>query len=47
MHLAQERDQWRAVVNTITNLRVPQKAENLTSLVTISFSRMTVLHEVS
>jgi hypothetical protein len=47
MHMAQDRDQWRALVNTITNLRVPKKAGNfLTSWVTVSFSR-TVLHAVS
>jgi hypothetical protein len=23
IHLAQDRDQWQAVVNTVTNLRVP------------------------
>jgi hypothetical protein len=23
MHLAQDRDQWRSVVNTVMNLRVP------------------------
>jgi hypothetical protein len=28
MHLAQDRDQWRAVVNTVMNLQVLQKAGN-------------------
>jgi hypothetical protein len=27
-HLAKDRDQWRALVNTAKNLRVPQKAGN-------------------
>jgi hypothetical protein len=48
MHLAQEWDQWRTVVNTVMNLRVPQRAGNfLTSWVTISFSRRTLIHGVS
>jgi hypothetical protein len=39
MLLAQERDQWRAVVKTVTNLWVPLKPGNfLTSSVIISFS---------
>jgi hypothetical protein len=28
IHLVQERDQWRAVVKTVTNLRVQLKAGN-------------------
>jgi hypothetical protein len=44
MHLAQDRDQWWAVVNTVMNLGVLYKAGNLlTSWVTISFSSMTLL----
>jgi hypothetical protein len=29
IHLAQDRDQWWALVNTVMNLQVPYKAENL------------------
>jgi hypothetical protein len=28
IHLAQDKDQWQVVLNTIMNLRVPQKARN-------------------
>jgi hypothetical protein len=28
MHLVQDRGQWQAVVNTVMNLLVPQKARN-------------------
>jgi hypothetical protein len=29
MHLTQDRDQWWVLVNTVMNLRVPLRTENL------------------
>jgi hypothetical protein len=48
IHLAQDRHQWQVLLYKVMNLRVPWKAENfLTSWVTVSFSRRTLLHDVS
>jgi hypothetical protein len=31
IHLAQDRDLWLALVNTVMNLRIPKRAENFST----------------
>jgi hypothetical protein len=46
-HLAQYREQWRAVVNTVMNIRVIQKTGNFfTSLATTVFSMRTLYRDI-
>jgi hypothetical protein len=48
IYLAQDKEQWRALVNTVMNHQVPQNVGKSLSICTTGrFSRRAQLHEVS
>jgi hypothetical protein len=48
IHMAQGRDQWRALASTIMNFRVPQHSGNVLNRCVIdAFSRKIQLHGVN